>query len=331
MNYTLSKAITLKFGLLAIFLLFSCKENNNTQSELDPESAFNEPVYITWIEKKEELESYKADVDVFAMNSRTDTGALQVDSYSMSIKKINGKTYTRIDVQGSEQNNRPHSVVSDGNEMIIFNPITSVVDFRMNITNPIPQELDFFSNESMLSKVNLSLIRSEANRLSFNILEDSGTGGLSLELPSRLFPQNNGENRISTKAIFDVSKELLNNVEVVTYLEDGTKRTATSYPIYQEKNNTYIKTGTVHIIEYNVPYRVSGLEGAEIYNSPDDYPKISKQEYDRLAKEGHAFPAGEMLFGDPSDLSYTETIIEKYRNVEINTIQNGVFKVIGGF
>jgi len=105
----------------------------------------------------------------------------------------------------------------------------------------------------------------------------------------------------------------------------------TPYPIYQEYNNTYIKTGTVHIIEYNVPYRLSGLEDAKIYNSPDDYPKISKQEYERLAKEGRAFPAGKMLFGDPADLSYTETIIEKYRNVEINTIQNNAFKVIGGF
>jgi len=330
MKYTSLKVIILfQLSLFTVFILFSCHDSNATKSE--SETFFDDPVYIEWIDKPEELESYRADVDVFAMNSRTDTGAVQVDSYSMSIKKINGKTYTRIDVQENEQNNRPRSIVSDGTEMVMFNPITSDIDFRIGITNPIPQELDFFSNETMLSKVNLSLIRSEAHRLSFNILEDSSNGGLSLELPSRLFPQNNGERRISTKAIFDINKELLNNVEVITYLDDGTKRTATSYPIYQEYNNTYIKTGTVHIIEYNVPYRVSGLEGAEIYNSPDDYPKISKQEYDRLAKEGHAFPAGEMLFGDPSDLSYTETIIEKYRNVEINTIQNGVFKVIGGF
>jgi hypothetical protein len=330
MKCTLLKIILLlPLSLLAISILFSCRDTNVTKSE--SEVSFDDPVYIVWANKQEDLESYRADVDVFAMNSRTDTGAVQVDSYSMSIKKINGKTYTRIDVQENDQIDRLRSIVSDGIEMVMFNPVTYDIDFRISITNPIPQELDFFSNEAMLSKVNLSFIRSEAHRLSFNILESSGTGGLSLELPSRLFPGNSGENRISTKAVFDTNKELLNHTEVITYLIDGTKRTATSYPIYQEYNNTYIKTGTVHITEYNVPYRISGLEGAKIYNSPEDYPIISKQEYEQLAKEGLAFPAGEMLFGDPADLSFTETIVERYRNVEINTIDNNVFRAIGGF
>jgi outer membrane lipoprotein-sorting protein len=329
MKRTALKVFLLIVNLLVIFVLFSCHDTNAVKPE--PDAILTNPVHITWIDKQEEMESYRADVDVFAMNSRTDTGAVQVDSYSMSIKKINGRTYTRIDAQENDQTERPRSIVSDGAEMVMFNPKTSDIDFRIGAASSIPRELDFFSNEAMLSKVNLSFIRSEARRLSFNLLENSSTGGLSLELPSHLFPQNNGERRISTKAVFDVSKELLNNVEVVTYLEDGTKRTATSYPIYQEYNNTYIKTGTVHIIEYSVPYRVSGIEGAKIYNSPDDYPTISKQEYEQLAKKGLAFPSGKMFFGDPADLGYTETIIEMYRNVEINTVQNSAFKVIGGF
>ena len=226
---------------------------------------------------------------------------------------------------------RFRSIVSDGAEIVMFDPRTNAIDLRMAAGGQIPQDLNFFSNEALLSKVNLSLIRGEAKRLSFNIIEDSAGGVFTLDLPAYLFPQNNGETRVSTRAVFDTSKELLHHTEVVTIMEDGTRVTSSSYPAYQEHNGTYIKTGMVHITENKNPNRVQGVKNAKIYNSPDDYPTMSKAEYEKLAKEGLAFPAGEMFFGDPADLSYTETIIEIYRNVEINTVQNSAFRVLGGF
>jgi len=319
-------------ALLVIFVAFACKDislNNNDENV--SEVLQDNPVHIAWIENKENLESYMADVDVFAMNSRRDTGAVQVDSYSMAVKSINSRMYTRIDSSRADSSGRFRSIATDGIDMVFFNPESSVVDLRMPVKNEMPQEFDFFSNEAMLSKINLSAVRNEAKRLSFSITEDANAGGLTLELPSRLFPQIAGENRISTKVVFDASKELLNHTEIITYLADGTKRTATSYPLYQEHNNTYVKTGTVHIIDYDVPYRYPGHEGAKIYNSPDDYPTITEKEYEKLAKEGKAFPARDAFFGDPADPSYTMTIIETYRNIEINTVQNSAFKVLGGF
>jgi hypothetical protein len=325
--------IRILYVFLLIFLavlcviFFACADTVN--GPVNSEILLNNPTYITWTDKEEELEGYKADVEVYTMNSRRDTGASLVDGYTISMKKIDGKMYTRLDTKPDTQG-RLRSVVSNGAEIILFDTTTNAVELRTTVANQIPQDLDFFNGEAMLSKVNLSLIRSEAQRLSFDLKEDT-PGGLTLELPSRLFPQNVYENRISTKAVFDVEKELLNHVEVVTIMENGFRRTSTSYPVYEEFNNTYIKTGMVTIVENKAPNLLEGLGNVKIYNSPDDYPTISKEEYDKLSKKGLAFPGGDMFFGDPADLSYTETIIEVYQNVEINTVQNSVFRIPGGF
>ena len=44
---------------------------NSLGSGQDPIILSDNPVHITWIDQEDDLESYMADVDVFAMNSRT--------------------------------------------------------------------------------------------------------------------------------------------------------------------------------------------------------------------------------------------------------------------
>jgi len=55
---------------VAAFIPFSCRNNvdSSTSSE-NPEMLPANPIHISWIEQPEDLESYMADVDVFAMNS----------------------------------------------------------------------------------------------------------------------------------------------------------------------------------------------------------------------------------------------------------------------
>ena len=283
---------------------------------------------ITWINQEAGLISYKAEVDVFTMNNRRDTGAIQTDAYTISIKEINGNIYTRLDFNQGGYDGIKRSIVTDGAEVVMFDTETNEVHFRIKLGSAIPQELNFFRNEAIFTKVDLSLIRREAQRLAYNFREDRMSGGLILELPQHLFAQENEERRISTKVVFDLNKELINHTEVISILSNGIHRTSTTFPLYQEYNGTYIKTGLVHIIENINPNRISSSSNTRIYNSPDDYPVISRAEYERLKNLDLAHPGGEMFFGDPFDLSYTDTIIKVYRNIEINTVQNSSFRVL---
>ncbi|MDR1239699.1 MAG: hypothetical protein LBK27_06270 [Treponema sp.] len=288
------------------------------------------PVHITWPgPRNEDIEAYKAQVNVYTMNSRQDTGAYLTDSYGLSVKRINDKIYTRIDMQ-ADADGRFRSAVSDGAELVIFDRYTENIDLRVPIASDIPPELDFFSHETALGRINLSLIRSEAQRLSFDVNEDAVSQSLALALPSRLFT-NPYEERISTRAVFDTERELLNQVETLTVLNDGTSRLSTTYPVYTEYNNTYIKTGQVTTIENQVPGRVSGFDGSvKVYNSPEEVPEISARELEELKQQDRVQPVGKMIFGDPADLSHTITIVETYLDVEVNTVQNSAFRMIGG-
>jgi len=283
---------------------------------------------ITWINQEAGLLSYKAEVDVFTMNSRRDTNAVQTNAYTVSIKEINGKLYTRLDFRQDPNEGRLHSIITDGEETVLFDTETNTVFYRIKTNSRIPQELNFFRNEAIFGNVDISLIRREIERMAFNFREDQVSGGLILELPPHLFAGETEETRISTRIVFDLNKDLINHTEVISILSNGIRRTSTAYPLYQRYNGTYIKTGIVHIIENNNPNRISEIDDIKIYNSPGDYPIISRTEYERLAQSGLAHPAGEMFFGDPFDLSYTETIINVYRNVEINTVDNSIFRVL---
>jgi len=338
MKFTKPFLLLIAMSLFTAFFSISCKvsfsqiKSGITESgelfDAMPESIWTDQITkITWINPEAGLLSYKAEVDVFTMNNRRDTNAVQTDTYTISIKEINGNIYTRLDFIQDGNEGTMRSIIANGTEMLMLDTETNAVHFRIRTGSPIPQELDFFRNEAMLTKIDLSFIIREAQRLAYTIREDRESGGLILELPSHLFAAEADENRISTRVVFDLNKELLNHTEVISILSNGIHRTSTAYPLYQEYNGTYIKTGMVHIIENINPKRISSGTDTRIYNSPDDYPIISRAEYERLAQSGLAHPAGEMFFGDPFDLSYTETIINVYRNIEINTVQDSLFRV----
>lgn len=328
---------TMLLTVVAFFFL-SCNLGDNQKGlrgpgQQDDGSSLipSNPVHITWDgPRNEDIEAYKAEVSVYTMNNRYDTGAALTDSYGLSVKRINGKIYTRIDMKADEAG-RMRSAVSDGNELVIFDTYSGAVELRTGLVSDLPQEMDVFSNMTALGRINLSLIRSEAKRLAFDTVENEESQAFILSLPSNFFTMP-GEERISTKAVFDTEKEVLNHVEMVSYVNDGIKKTVTTMPIYQEYQKNQIKTGQITVIEVQDPNRIQGFnEDVKIYNSLDEIPKISEEEYRELEDQGKLKPAGPVLLGDPADQSYTVTIIEQYTGVEINTVNDNAFRAIGGF
>ena len=82
------------------------------------------------------------------------------------------------------------------------------------------------------------------------------------------------------------------------------------------------------IIDTKSDVRYEGLEDIEYFDSLDEIPELSQDEYDQLVDAGNAVTIENFPLGDPSDPSSTETIIELYDDIEINVIDDSVFKLI---
>jgi hypothetical protein len=149
------------------------------------------PITITWKGDIEEgVQSFQTNVQIYSMNNRTDTYAALNQTYRLSMSTINNRMLTRIDFD-SDTGTSLRSFISDGEEFIAFNPDTNEVGYRIQIEDSQSPLNRIFGNQSILSRVNLSLIREEARRLSLSMREETegNSRTLLLELPPGLLPQ----------------------------------------------------------------------------------------------------------------------------------------------
>jgi len=175
------------------------------------------PVTITWKgDQKEEVQSFQANVQIYSMNNRTDTHAALNQTYRLSMSTINNRIHTRIDFD-FDSSVPLRSVISDGEEFIAFNPVTDEIGYRIAIEDSQSPLNRIFGNQSVLSRINLSLIREEARRLSLDMREetDANSRTLLLELPPGLLPQYGAETILSSRIAFDIDRETVLETEVV--------------------------------------------------------------------------------------------------------------------
>ena len=228
-----------KIPVFCLFLLFFCLigcENNTVQQKKAPvyEPFSENPITITWKGETTQVESYQTNVHVFTMNNRTDTHATLNQSYRLAISTINDRVHTRIDFE--HDSDIPfRSVISDGEDTIVFNPDTDEIGYRIQSDDFQSPLYRVFGQQTGLSRINLSMIRAEAMRLSINMREENDEGGnkvLLLELPPALLPKYGNDTIISSRAMFDIADETLLETEVVMKLEDDTMVTTTVTPVY---------------------------------------------------------------------------------------------------
>lgn len=323
--------VSLLCVLMVTLLLLACP-NTATPTTADAEDLFSEnPVNITWKgDPSDGMESYQADIEVYAMNNRTDTHTTLQNKYRMSLKTINDVPHVRLDFAPEFNGGVYRSIMTNDSEMLVFDTNSGVIEYRLPVEDEVPQDLAFLGAELTLSRVNLSLIRSESKRLAFDIAETEGVA-LSINLPSHLFSDNPYETRLSTRATFDTVNETLNEMETVSVLDDGTTMTTHLYPIYEDKNGEPVKVGSVTVIDAKTLNLIEGFDtDTEIFETIDDIPTLSKAEADRLRSEGNLHEMPSITFGNPADLSYEETVIEVYSDVEINTVENSTFRLLIG-
>lgn len=330
-RYKVQSLVLLLCGLMVTLLLLACS-NAVTSPSAAAEDLFNEnPVTITWKgDASDGIESYSADIEVYAMNNRTDTHTSLQNKYRMSLKTINDVPHVRLDFAPEFNGGVYRSVMTNDKEMLVFDTNSGAIEYRLPVEDEVPQDLAFLGTETTLSRVNLSLIRSEAQRLAFDVTETEGVA-VSINLPSHLFADNPYETRLSTRATFDAVNETLNEMEIVSVLEDGTTITTNLYPIYEDKNGEPVKVGSVTFIDTKVPNLIEGFDpDTEIFETIDDIPELSKEEAAQLEAEGNLHEMPSFTFGNPADLSYEETVIEVYSDIAINTVQDSTFRLLTG-
>lgn len=312
---------------LAVCVLVSCSNGSDSgHSETASDKLFEKnPVTIQWNNASEtSIGSFKTDVSVYSMNSRTDSVLSLQNTYRMSVKTTGGITYSRIDCDAAYGESR--AFLTDGDEMIVVHTGSDEIEMRLTVSNETTKKLAFLETDNAFSRVNLDKIRIEAQRLSFDIAEESASNCLCISVPSSLFT---GENRLSTKIMFDCASETLNSVEIITVDEDGTKTTSVMNPVYEDSDGTPVKIGSITTIETVVSDLVDGFdEDYEIINSIDDLPELSDEDFEAMQESGAIFENNTITFGDPANLSNTEVVVEVYNNIEINTLDNSLFKLI---
>ncbi len=263
------------------------------------------------------------------MNNRKQTSLKKSNKYRLSLKKINGVQYSRIDMDSDHNGGIARSVITNDKECIIFNTNTEEIECRIPVDSSF-DALSFMNSENGLSRINLDKIKADAKRLSLDVTEEEDSKSICVSLPSDLFNSNESlTKRLSTKVMFDTINETLNEVEIVTIDDEGIKVTTTSNPVYEiTDDGTPVKIGMITVIDKNNPNRIEGFpDDYPVYNSYDDIPDITHEEAEKMLKAGTAFVEKNITFGDPADMSSVETIVEKYNSVEINKIDDSLFRL----
>lgn len=326
-----------KHGFMVLLLIVSfCIAMTGCNNPVDQKKVdqlmTDKPVSVRWNPgESNEIESFQADVEVYMMNNRKDTGATLQDKYRIATKLIDGTRYTRVDMDPQMyQGQTRMSVISNEKEIILFDPDTEVVSMRLPIDDvEVSADLSFLGLETGFSRLDITDIRQQANRLSMKIEDDDTSGLMILELPTELVG-NFSDKRISTRIAFDTTEETLQLVETVDYVEeDGSTITTTMQPMYQEVDGTPVKIGMITVIDTQIPNLIEGdWSEIPIYNSLNDIPTISDQEFEELQAAGKIHEAPPSTFGNPADLSSIDIMMELYSDVQVNETPDSTFRLL---
>ena len=313
--------------VLVTGIIIGCSGNS---SQKEAEKLFQKnPVTINWKNNQEkDITSFHTEVEVYSMNNRKKQNFELSNTYSLSVKLIDGVQYTRIDM-GNQEGIEARSIITDGNELIVFNPATDEIEMRVPALTDSERALKLFEPGNIgFNKVNLDFVKTQANRLMLDINETDDTQYLCFSLPESLLNSTEYEKQISSKIAFDTVTETLVSVENVSIQPDGTTITSTLSPVYEEYNGELIKIGTIFVVDTQIKELVGELpEDYVVYNSREEMEEITMEELEEMKATGSVFKEDFITFGNPADLSNIETVVELYTDIEINQVKDSEFRM----
>lgn len=323
--------ITNVFSVFVCLFVLGC---NNSQAQVDEIKGEKEGVVAIYsgVEGSTEIESYQAVVKSFYTNNRLGIFMEEKEEFRMSMKMINNEVYTRIDLNNEAFPDLiPRSVIGSPKVTYLVKRLNSEIEARY------PQEEEQHRNILMedfeiLGRLNIEDIYERSNRLSLDII-DNTPEVFTVNLPTNHFPIKTTEGYssevVSFKMSFDVKNETLKSTEMNLVENDGTKVNIKTEPIYEVIDGQIIKVGQKRTVFNDFPDVPSVMsEDVEIFESIDDIPIITSTEIEELEKEGKIAPYdGPLVFGDPSNPDFEEVFTEYFYDVEVNSLDDQLFKI----
>jgi len=276
------------------------------------------------------IESYQATVKSYYQNNRSTKLPALRSEYRLSLKMINDQLFVRIDLDANASPDKvARAILTAGTETVVLNTNTGKVEQR--ITLPESQNRLALLNNTLQSvgRLNLDNLKAIARKLSLDI-SDATPGLLQLTIPAATLPTMPNKAQVSSyKLSFDSTESVLVNSEMVIAEEDGTTVTVTTTPIYQEDNGELIKVGEQVVNAYHIPGKLDVSDAAtQAYATADDIPTLTADELAALQAGGTVSTSeSEVILGDLSDASYTETQLMVYEEVKLNTLADSLFRM----
>lgn len=311
---------------LSLVGLFSCQ--NGVESSNGRKFIEGKKISVNWENGEEEVISgFSANVSVYSMNNRKDTSFKFDSSYKISTKLIQGEQYTRLDLLDIKPQGEVLSIISNEREKVLFDTISQEIKYRLPVDNT-SKDFSFLQEGIGFGSVNLDKIRTEAKRLSLDVTENTEESTLVIKLPDEFF-STDSVRRLSTKIMFDTVSQTLTNMETVDYRENGSTVTTSVEFVYQECDGKYVKVGSIIKTDTDYNQFIEGINPeTPYYNSIDEIPEISEADYEKMKAEGNIFEDDSITFGNPADLSSSETVVEVYENIEINNVDDSKFRLL---
>lgn len=117
-------------------------------------------------------------------------------------------------------------------------------------------------------------------------------------------------------------------MELVEVDSEGNRITTTVYPMYETIKGEPVKIGQITIIDTQKAELLEGFDDVEYFDSMDEIPILSDEEYEQLMADGVLFEEEYLEFGNPADLSNVETIVEVYETIDINKAEESMFRLL---
>ena len=315
--------------LFSLILVISCSNNGNlrnTSNDKNTYDFFKENIpTVSWNkDSSDEIKSFSADVKIFISDDRFSLTQEYAGSYKLFSKQRGDNTYNRIDMS-EDDGTYLRSIISNDSEMIVYDYLTETISGRIPIRSEnFPQDMDLICNKSCFGRMNLDDIRITAQKLCLDMTEEED-GVLKISIPSEYF---NNDNSIRTKTtlLFDIDSSTLNEIETVDITVEGDVIISTIYPVYYEQKEELIKIGTISVVETKKNSLIEGLEDMEYYDSMEDIPEISLEEYEKMVNYGNVRELENYRPGNPADLSSVVTTVEVYEDIEINNVDDIAFR-----
>lgn len=284
----------------------------------------------------ESMDSFSARVKTYYSHDRKGIFLEQQQDYRLSLKIINGELFSRFDFSGEDFSDmRSRSILTGSEETVCLLSETGSIENRYPLFSD-NKRFSLYTNEGIPFNGRLPLdeIKSNATRLSFDI-DESTPGIMNINYPAEYLPSalsagNYTESYTSYKISLDIVQEIMISSELKTIDSEGIEVTSTIYPVYQKEGDDFIQIGSVTEVFTDFPYSLDVDDSVvKSYESVEDIPLVSEEELERMVEEGTVFPGDtEIWLGDLSDSDFMETFIEIYEDVQINTLQDSLFRAI---